>query len=99
PAAHTDYPLVAVGEEWGLLGTLAVVLLYAIIVARGLGLAARLGHDRFAQLLATGLTVSMGIQAFIILGGSLRLIPLSGITAPVAVGILMRAAAQPEDPL
>lgn len=110
PAAYTDYPLAAIGEEWGLLGTIGIILLYAVFVTRGLGLAARLGRDRFAQLLTAGLTTSLGIQAFIILGGSLRVIPLSGITAPflsyggssmvtglIAVGLLLRAAAEPQE--
>ena len=104
PAAHTDYPLAVIGEEWGLLGTLAVLLLYAVLVTRGLGLATRIGGDRFAQLLLAGLSASLAVQAFIILGGSLRVIPLSGITAPflsyggssmvmgfIALGLMLRA--------
>jgi cell division protein FtsW (lipid II flippase) len=103
PAVHTDYSLVAIGEEWGLIGTAAVMLLYAILTARSLDLSSRLEHDRFAQLLGAGLGLSLGLQAFIILGGSLRLIPLTGITAPflsyggssmvmafVALGLLIR---------
>ncbi|MBI4497655.1 MAG: FtsW/RodA/SpoVE family cell cycle protein [Chloroflexi bacterium] len=103
PAAHTDYPLAVIGEEWGLLGTLAVVVLYAVLTTRMLDLAAHLGRDRFGQLLGAGLGISLGLQAFIILGGVLRLVPLTGITSPflsyggssmimsfVALGLLLR---------
>ena len=82
PAAHTDYPIVVIGEEWGLLGTLAVVVLYAVLTVRVLDLSARLAGDRFGQLLGAGVGVSLGLQSLIVLGGGLRLIPLAGITSP-----------------
>ena len=105
PAAHTDYPLAVVGEEWGLLGTLAVVMLYALLAVRALDLSARLAGDRFGQLLGAGIGVSLGLQSLIVLGGGLRLIPLAGITSPflsyggssmlmswVLLGLLVRVA-------
>jgi cell division protein FtsW (lipid II flippase) len=82
PAIHTDYPLAALGEELGLIGLLAVLGLYLVVVARGLRIAAS-AHDDFRSLLAAGLALVIGIQAFIIAAGNLKLIPLTGITLPL----------------
>jgi cell division protein FtsW (lipid II flippase) len=82
PAIHTDYPLAALGEELGLIGLLAVLGLYLVVVSRGLRIAAS-AHDDFRSLLAAGLALVMGIQAFIIAAGNLKLIPLTGITLPL----------------
>jgi cell division protein FtsW (lipid II flippase) len=81
PAVHTDFVIAAVGEELGLAGTLAVVNLFVLLVARGflIALQARSG---FSALLAAGLTSVLGLQALIILAGALELIPLTGITLP-----------------
>ena len=81
PAVHTDYPLAAIGEELGLIGLLAVLGLYLVLVSRGLRIAAA-GHDEFRSLLAAGLALVIGVQAFIIAAGNLKLIPLTGITLP-----------------
>ncbi|HYO42366.1 MAG TPA: FtsW/RodA/SpoVE family cell cycle protein [Candidatus Limnocylindrales bacterium] len=81
PAVHTDYPLAALGEELGLVGLLAVLGLYLVLVSRGLRIAAA-GHDEFRSLLAAGLALVIGVQAFIIAAGNLKLIPLTGITLP-----------------
>jgi cell division protein FtsW (lipid II flippase) len=82
PAIHTDYPLAALGEELGLIGLLAILGLYLVVVSRGLRIAAS-AHDDFRSLLAAGLALAIGIQAFIIAGGNLKLIPLTGITLPL----------------
>ena len=81
PAVHTDYVFSAIGEELGLLGTTAVVLLLLLISARGMMIALR-APDGFSSLLAGGLATALGIQTLIILGGVTRLIPLTGITLP-----------------
>jgi len=81
PAVHTDYPLAALGEELGLIGLLAILGLYLVVVERGLRIASA-AHDDFRSLLAAGLALVMGIQAFIIAAGNLKLIPLTGITLP-----------------
>ena len=81
PAVHTDYPLAALGEELGLVGLLAIFGLYLVIVERGLRIAAA-AQDDFRALLAAGLSLVIGIQAFIIAAGNLKLIPLTGITLP-----------------
>ncbi len=81
PAVHTDYPLAALGEELGLVGLLAIMGLYLVVVTRGLRIAAAT-RDEFRALLAAGLALVIGVQAFIIAAGNLKLIPLTGITLP-----------------
>ncbi len=82
PAVHTDYPLAALGEELGLIGLLAILGLYLVVVERGLRIAAA-AHDDFRSILAAGLALVMAVQAFIIAAGNLKLIPLTGITLPL----------------
>lgn len=83
PAAATDYVFVAIVEELGLAGGLALVAGYALLVTAGFGIALR-STDRFRSLLAAGLTVTIAAQTFIILAGVLRILPLTGITLPFA---------------
>lgn len=81
PVVQTDFVFAAIGEELGLLGTLAVLALFLLLTYRGLYIALR-AADGFARLVAVGLTTILGIQALIIVGGVTRLIPLTGITLP-----------------
>ena len=81
PAVHTDFIIAAIGEEFGLVGTLAIVALFVLLVQRGF-LVAVGARSGFSVLLASGLTAVLGLQALIILGGTLELIPLTGITLP-----------------
>jgi len=81
PAVATDFIFAAVGEELGLLGTSAIIVTFVLMVASGLRIALR-ADQPFEQLLAAGLTVILGLQAFIILGGVTRLVPLTGLTLP-----------------
>ncbi|HVM41362.1 MAG TPA: FtsW/RodA/SpoVE family cell cycle protein, partial [Acidimicrobiia bacterium] len=81
PNAATDFVFAAVGEELGLLGAIAVLAAFVLLVGSGFRIAARADRP-FSKLLAAGLTVILGIQTFIILGGVTRLIPLTGITLP-----------------
>jgi len=81
PYSWTDFIFAALGEELGLFGVTAVLLLYVAICARGLR-AATQRTDGFGKLLATGLTTVIALQTFVIVGGVTRLIPLTGITLP-----------------
>jgi cell division protein FtsW (lipid II flippase) len=81
PAAETDFIFSVIGEELGMLGTVAVLLCFILLVARGFRVALAARSD-FGQLLAAGLTVILGVQTFIILAGVTRLLPLTGITLP-----------------
>jgi len=81
PNASTDFVFAAIGEELGLLGTTAVLLIYLLVVGVGFRIALR-ADQPFLKLLAAGLTTMLGVQTFIILGGVTRLIPLTGITMP-----------------
>ncbi len=81
PAVHTDFPLAALGEELGLAGVLAILALFLVVVARGLRIAAA-AADTFRALLAAGLAIVVGAQAFVIAAGDLKLLPLTGIPLP-----------------
>ncbi len=81
PAAKTDYIFAAVGEEMGLIGATAVLIAFLLLIGAGLRIAVRADRP-FEKLLATGLTTIIGMQAFIIIGGVLRVVPLTGITLP-----------------
>ena len=81
PFAATDMIFAAVGEELGLLGATAVLAAFMFFVSTGFRVAAST-TDTFEKLLATGLTASLGFQAFIIIGGILRVLPLTGVTLP-----------------
>lgn len=81
PAAHTDFIYSVVGEELGLLGALLVLALFAVVAARGFRIALRHG-DRFASLLAFGVTLSLVLQAVVNLGVVVGLLPTKGLTLP-----------------
>jgi cell division protein FtsW (lipid II flippase) len=82
PAIHTDFIFAGIAEEMGMLGALALLALYVVIAERGFRIAA-LAVDDFRALLATGLTLVIVVQAAIIAGGNLRVVPLTGITLPL----------------
>jgi cell division protein FtsW (lipid II flippase) len=81
PAVSTDFVFSAIGEELGLVGATGVILLYVVFATYGIRTALRC-VDPFGKMLAAGLTAAIGFQAFIIIGGVTRLIPLTGITLP-----------------
>jgi len=81
PVAISDFIFAAIAEETGLIGTIGLIAIFGIILIRGLRIALR-APNVFRRLLAAGVTAYLGIQALLIIGGNLRLLPLTGVTLP-----------------
>ena len=81
PEVATDYVYAAFGEEWGAIGSIVLLGVFLAVVLRALRVARR-QPDLYSKLLATGLAAVFGFQILIIVGGVLRLFPLTGITLP-----------------
>lgn len=109
--AASDYIFASFGEELGLVGVTALLMLYALLVERGLRTAIG-ARDGFGKLLATGLAFSIALQLFVVVGGVTRVIPLTGLTTPfmsaggssllanwVIVALLLRISDQARRPV
>jgi peptidoglycan glycosyltransferase len=107
PVVHSDFVFVAISEEWGLIGALGVLACLMVLISRALSLALENLHRPFHSLLAAGIGISIGMQSLLIMGGVLKLIPLTGVTLPfvsyggssllssfVMVGLLLRVSDQ-----
>ena len=81
PAVETDFIFTVIGEELGLLGGTLILVAFLLLVGTGLRIAVAAEHE-FEKLLAAGLTALLGFQAFIIMAGVTRLLPLTGVTLP-----------------
>ena len=81
PVAISDFIFAAIAEETGLLGTLGLIATIWLLLARGLTIALR-APDNFRRHLAAGIVAYLGVQSLLILGGNLRLLPLTGVTLP-----------------
>jgi cell division protein FtsW (lipid II flippase) len=81
PDVNTDFIYSALAQELGLVGVSALLLVFMVFVARGMKIALQV-DDGFSKLLAAGLTFGFALQTFVIVGGILRLVPLTGITLP-----------------
>ncbi|MEW9121077.1 MAG: FtsW/RodA/SpoVE family cell cycle protein [Thermotaleaceae bacterium] len=81
PEVHTDFIFSAICEEMGVFGGIAVIMLFLILVYRGFKIALN-QQDKFFRIVAIGTTAMLGFQAFIILGGVIKVIPLTGVTLP-----------------
>ena len=110
PVAHSDFIYTAIAEESGLAGSLALLALFGVVFTRGLLISVQ-AADRFHRLLAAGLTSYLGIQTILIIGGDLRMLPLTGVTLPfvsyggsslvtssVAAAMLITISSQPTRP-
>ncbi len=105
PEPHTDFIFSVIGEEFGLLGVIVILLAYAVVLWRGFAIGRRAGDD-FASLAAVGITAAIGLQVAVNMGVALGMLPTKGLTLPflsyggssliinmAAVGILMNIGA------
>lgn len=110
PYSYSDFIAASLAEELGLAGLMAILVVYALIVERGLRTALTC-RDAFGKLVATGLAVSFALQVFVVVGGVTRLIPLTGLTTPflsyggsslvanwAIIGLLLRISDQTRRP-
>jgi cell division protein FtsW len=105
PEPHTDFIFSVIGEELGLLGVMAILGLYVLVIWRGISIARNAG-DIFGSLLAFGLTLAIGLQVCVNMGVTLGLLPTKGLALPflsyggtsllinmASIGILMNIGA------
>ena len=110
PDAHTDFIFAIIGEELGLIGALVVVALFVALCVLG-ARAALLAPDRFGMLLAAGVTVWFGVQAFVNIGAVIGILPITGVPLPfvsyggssllfsmIGAGLLLNVARQAQLP-
>ena len=81
PEVHTDFIYAAIGEEWGLIGSLSVLFCYVLLAFRGISIALQCEEDR-ELMLAAGCSMLLLLQAFVIIAGVTKFLPLTGITLP-----------------
>lgn len=111
PVVHSDFAYAAIVEEWGLIGGLMILGCFAVLVHRGLHIAAK-SNRPFDLFLAAGITVIFATQTFLITAGVTKIIPLTGVTLPfisyggssmlascIMIGLLLNISTKPQSPV
>ncbi|MFK7802645.1 MAG: FtsW/RodA/SpoVE family cell cycle protein [Anaerolineae bacterium] len=81
PVVHSDFALAAIAEEWGMIGSAAIIVCFGVLIWRGFMIALQVAHP-FFRYLAAGITVLIATQTVMIIGGVVKLLPLTGVTMP-----------------
>ncbi|MFW9161914.1 FtsW/RodA/SpoVE family cell cycle protein [Corynebacterium striatum] len=81
PVAHSDFILAGIGEEFGLLGLAAVLIMFAMLISRGFNTALK-SRDSYGKLVASGLSLTLAVQVFVVTGGISAMLPMTGLTTP-----------------
>ena len=82
PVVHSDFVFAAISEEWGLVGIVGVLSTLALIIFRGLRIASLNQNRPFIAFFATGISLMLAVQSILIISGTLRILPLTGVTLP-----------------
>lgn len=111
PVVHSDFALAAIAEEWGLLGVIVVTACLGVLVMRGLRIALLHQERPYFALIAVGLSTLLAVQSLLIMGGVLKIIPLTGVTLPflsyggssllmsfILMGLLLRLSSEGRQP-
>ncbi|HAT1242834.1 TPA: FtsW/RodA/SpoVE family cell cycle protein [Corynebacterium striatum] len=81
PVAHSDFILAGIGEEFGLIGLAAVLTMFAMLISRGFNTALK-SRDSYGKLVASGLSLTLAVQVFVVTGGISAMLPMTGLTTP-----------------
>ena len=81
PVAHSDFILAGIGEEFGLIGLAAVLIMFAMLISRGFNTALK-SRDSYGKLVASGLSLTLAVQVFVVTGGISAMLPMTGLTTP-----------------
>jgi cell division protein FtsW (lipid II flippase) len=111
PVAHSDFIFAALAEEYGLLGVIALLTTLGVLITRGMRTAILQRGQPFQTLMAVGLSTLIAVQSLLIMGGVIRLLPLTGVTLPfvsyggssllasfVMLGLLLRLSTSTQPP-
>ena len=83
PVAHSDFILAGIGEEFGLIGLAAVLVMFGMLASRGFNTALK-SRDSYGKLVASGLSLTLAVQVFVVTGGISAMLPMTGLTTPLS---------------